>query len=129
MPEDEFDGRPELVKKRARSILAERIWRTFQGATVAIALGALLLNAWQGSQTRQKLVDCTTPSGECYKENSRRTVVFLKQLIDDNTQTRHIVVLTAACDDRPDVVSETDPVKHLDLLTQCVEEGLAKEAK
>lgn len=125
---DEFDGRPELVKKRARSnfLLSLSIWGLVIFMTAGMTL--LVVNAVQGAQTRGILVDCTDPEGDCYQEGQDRTAVLIQQLIDANSlgdvATQRVVVLAAACSEEDEVKAETNQAKRIRLLEICVNEQL-----
>lgn len=123
---DEFDGRPDLVKKRARAILITRIGWTLAGLYIMVTLTLLGINAIQGKQTRGLLVDCVEPSGSCYKDGQKRTAEVVQNLIDanqlDEVATRRIVVVAAACSKDPE--NET-----LDDIQACVDKVLASDKK
>ncbi len=73
---------------------------------VAIATGAFSLIMYYTlsevqSQTKL-LVDCTTPSGECYKNGDRRSSSVVK-LISDNE--KRIVTVAAFCAKQPQNVT------------------------
>lgn len=74
--------------------------------------------------------NCTEADGQCYKENQRRTAEAIQQLIDANqlneVATRRVVLLTAACQERPDIAQEADLAERVDLLQRCVDERLKK---
>lgn len=105
MRENEFEDRPELIAKRARTIIVERVFLTTLAVCVLLALGLLSYNALNSLATRDAILDCTQPTGECYKEGQRRTGEVIRQLIESNQDTamitRQIVVLAAACADDP----------------------------
>lgn len=117
-----LDGRPELSKTGRR---VKVIGAALQGvliALVALAVGVLVYNAYLGAQTRQELLDCTTPKGECYKESQERTGDVIAQL---NEANERIAVLTAACTGEPAIMQETDLSDRIDLLEECMERRLS----
>lgn len=124
--EDEFDGRPDLVKARARAIVVQRVAASLVGLSIVASLTLLTFNALQSTRTRETLLDCTVPSGKCYAQGQKRTGEAIQQLIDANSlnevATRRIVVLTAVCDDLPGVDT-------VDELQACVDRKLARDVK
>lgn len=109
---DEFVGRPDLIRKRARSILI--MW--FAGAIAVLFIGGTLAllsyNAVQSIKTRNALLDCTEVSGECHQEAQAETGEYIKQLLstgtDNHRLTRLVVVYAAACADAPGVQGEKE---------------------
>ena len=124
--ENEFDGRPELVKKRARSILIQRTLWAILGIYIVLSLAVLVSNALTGFQTRDTLVDCVDPQGQCYKDGQARTEDAIQRLIEanslDEVATRRIVVLAAAC--AADVSNDTP-----DEIQACVDAQLKEDKK
>lgn len=124
---DEFEGRPDLVKKRARTIILQRVALAVLAVYVVASLTILVLNALASFQTRDALLDCTQPTGECAREGQEQTAKIIQQLIDANrlneVATRQIVVLAAACADQVGV----DDVEEIQ---NCVDTALkaAKDA-
>jgi hypothetical protein len=121
---DEFEARPELVQKRARAILWTRIAYAAAAVFVIVSLTLLVANALSSFKTRDTLLDCTAPEGKCYKDGQQRTGVFIQQLIDanhlDESDTRRIVVLAAACAKLYDTVDD---------IQACVDKNLPEEKK
>lgn len=103
---DEFDGRPDLVKKRAHTILWQRIAIAALMLYLLFSTTALLVNAYQGAQTRAVLLDCTQPDGDCNRESRQQTANFIKQLVDSNhfgdLATQEIVRDSAICSSKPE---------------------------
>lgn len=97
----EFQNRPELVRKRAHSIIVVRVFQATIALAVAVMLSIQTYNAITLLDTRGRLLDCTTPEGECYKDGERRTQRAVQHLIESNSldevATRRIVILAAAC--------------------------------
>jgi hypothetical protein len=124
---DEFDHRPDLVKKRARAIIIERFAMVFVAAFIVASIVLLVIINVQGQGVRDTLLDCTQPGGECYSEGQQRTAKFIQQLIDANNlgdvATQRIVVIASACADLPGVGS-------VDEIQKCVNDRLdADKAK
>lgn len=118
MPQtSEFEGRPELIQRRARALIFQRL---AVGALVVFVVASLALasyNALVSISTRAALTDCTVPGGKCYQEGQKRTAEAIRQLVEANeageVTTREIVILAADCADNPGV----DTSKEIE---QCV---------
>ncbi len=108
-PDEHYD-RPDLVKKRTRVIIMDRLWRTFLSVVMLITIGILIYDVTVAAATREKIADCTTPNGECYQRGEERTG---EVLID----VGEIVRLTMACADKAGVQTEEE-------IQRCVEKGL-----
>jgi hypothetical protein len=119
--EDEFDGRPELVKKRARVIIVKRAIASVIALFMLATLALLAYNAIQSIRTRNALLDCTTPTGQCYHQSQKRTGLLIESLINNLTTsdavTRRIVILAASCADE----SQSQTVEEIQ---QCVDSRL-----
>lgn len=122
--DNEFDRRPELIKKRARVNMLRGLLISLLTIYLVGSTTLLLVNAYQGAQTRGVLVDCTAPEGDCYQEGQKQTAGFIQQLIKANSQgdtsTQLVVVLAAACSEEPAIRAETDSAKRIVLLQDCV---------
>lgn len=127
--EDEFDGRPELVKKRGRVILLQRLAVAIVTIYIIGSLTLLVLNAIQASQTRHTLIDCTSPSGKCYQEGQKRQGKVINQLIQSDATTQHIVVLAAACAEEDAIRAEEDRVIRAQMISKCVNDQLIAEGR
>lgn len=125
---DEFEGRPELVKKRARALIFQRAFFGAIGIFMVSSITLLVVNALQGQTTRDTLLDCTQPTGECSQRNQERTGVLIQQLIDNNSlgdiATQRIVVLAAACSEEPAIRDEPVQSARIALLEACVNDQL-----
>lgn len=103
----EFEDRPELVKKRARALIVQRLAAAALAVFVIASLTLTAYNAIVGIATRAALLDCTTPGGQCYQEGQKRTAEAIRQLVEANeageVTTREIVILAADCADNPGV--------------------------
>jgi hypothetical protein len=128
--EDEFDRRPELVKKRARAYIWTRVAWTIVSIYILGSLALLGLNAISSFQTRDALLDCTQPTGDCSQENHKETANVIQQLIDANSlgdvATQQVVVLAASCAEEPVIKAEPDEAKRITLLQDCINEHLKK---
>lgn len=103
--EDEFDGRPELIRHRARAVLAQRVMISIVAVFMAGAIALLVYNAIVGMGTRHALLDCTTPDGRCYGEGQERTGQVVQSILNANklneVATRRVVVVAASCASEP----------------------------
>lgn len=117
MLEDEFEGRPELVKKRARAFMLERfligivaMYMLFTSSVVTVLAVNGYMDRQTGNTTLEELVSCTSPEGECYQrgqENQAKAVQALIQASSDRHEvTREIVIAAAACAQDNDTVRE-----------------------
>lgn len=88
--QDEFDGRPELIRMRARQIFMWRIVAAIGGLFMVASMTVLVYNAVQSIATRNAIVDCTTPDGECYQGNQEATAIVIQQL-------QRITVIASSC--------------------------------
>lgn len=99
--ENEFTDRPDLIKARARTLIATRLFIGFVVTVLIAALAIMTINALVSFNTRATLVDCTIPEGQCYQRGQQQTANVVQQLIDanelDEVATRRIVILAAAC--------------------------------
>lgn len=114
---DEFEGRPELVKKRARAFMLERfligivaMYMLFTSSVVTVLAVNGYMDRQTGNTTLEELVSCTSPEGECYQrgqENQAKAVQALIQASSDRHEvTREIVIAAAACAQDNDTVRE-----------------------
>lgn len=99
--DDEFTNRPALQRKRAMAIMLQRATITLFVIYCIATMGMLLWLGVQGNASRRQLVDCTTPSGECYKEGQKRTAEAIQALIADNQLTRDTVIAAITCGQDP----------------------------
>lgn len=118
----ELADRPELQKTQQRVKVVGAALQGVLVVLVVLSLIALLYNAYVGAQTREKLLDCTTQEGKCYKEGQQRTGDVIAQL---NEANERIAVLTAACTGEPAIMQETDLSDRIDLLEACMERRLS----
>ena len=116
LTEDEFTGRPELVKKRARSIFWQRMAIACVALYMVVSMTLVVITSLQGVRSRQILLDCTTPVGVCYQDNARRTGEVVGNIKMD---TKEVVVLAASC--------AKDPTNNTTLkIEKCVNRQLEK---
>lgn len=100
---DEFIGRPELVRKRARSIMYTWLAAAVVFVMFASVMALLSYNAVQSIRTRDALLDCTQVQGTCHQESEHQTGQYIKRLVDaggrNHELTRLVVLYAAACAD------------------------------
>lgn len=122
--DDEFAGRPELVKKRARANLASSFFFWTILGFLVVGMGIQVVDTAQTVSVQKRLLSCTTPGLKCHNESQKRTALVVSQLIEANTtseiQTRRIVVLAAAC-------SRFEGNTTIAQIEQCVTKQLEKE--
>lgn len=117
---NEFTDRPELVKKRARNILLQRLMIALAGLIVFSLLLGTFITVYTGAQTRGTLLDCVEPGGQCFKEGQDRTGDYIGDI-------NKISVLAAACAQDPAVIGEPRMAVRIKLTQECVENGLEKQ--
>lgn len=98
---DEFTNRPTLRRKRAVALMIQRATIALFIVYCLMTMALLLFMSYQGNDQRNRLVDCTTPSGQCYKEGQQRTAQAIQFLIADNQLTREMIVKAVACAQDP----------------------------
>jgi hypothetical protein len=116
---EEFEGRPELQAQGRRTELARNFLIAALIAWMIAVTVFLVWNAVQGSRSRNILLDCTTAGGKCYEEQNKRSLEFIKSIIDEEGDTQRIVVLAAYCAKVPGNDTATSVEK-------CVNERLKK---
>lgn len=120
----ELEGRPDLIKKRTQIIRITWLFWAAMFALVAVILGTLFFNAISAIATRDALLDCTTPSGECYQRGQEQTAKAVADLVKANRQdevgTRRIVILAAACAEAIDDATALQ-------IQRCVDEQLKED--
>lgn len=121
---EEFEGRPDLIKARARDILLRNLMVASGALFVLLVLIGLTYNAFVGADARAQLIDCTTPGSSCYDEGQKRMEAAVENLIQanqlDEVATRRIVVLAAAC-------AERRGVNSVEEIQVCVDKGLKED--
>lgn len=87
---------------------------TYGAGAVAILLVLfMLIQTWDSAD---QIESCTTVGGECYKRGERQTAKAIGML---NAYQREVVILAAACADRPGVQGEAE-------IRRCVDRGLKR---
>lgn len=125
--DDEFDTRPELTKQRAHVIILQRSVGALLGLVLLIILSTLALDSYNGIQDRRRLLDCTTPTGECYQQEVDRVAeaveVVIKGTLEGNTvlhtDTQRVAILAAYCTEQP-------KIQNVAQITKCIERELKK---
>jgi hypothetical protein len=95
---NEFDERPDLIRRRARAVMAERAWRMLWIGIGALVAVLLVWDITVGYQARERIADCTTPGGECYEEGQKNTGSAVTDIVD---LARLASIAAAACADQP----------------------------
>ena len=110
----EYQGRPELVKKRARTIFL----RNSVIGVIVVALGfSIALDTATNlstGQTRDTLVDCVEPTGKCYQEGQERTGAAVTGIV---VGTREVIIATQVCNNKY-------PNATVDELETCVDKEI-----
>lgn len=116
----------EVVKKRARYLLAVYTVIAILSIYVIVSLAGIGFSSWEGHQTRETLVDCVEPQGKCYRDGQHRTKKAIQQLIEanqlDEAATRNIVIIAVTCQQLPGV-------NTLEEVQACVDERLKTTKK
>lgn len=102
---NEYQEPPEVVRKQARADFLQRLVITLVVLWMMSTQALLVWAAVEGHYTRQALLDCTAPSGDCYKEAQKQTASVVESLNKSGDQraalTRKYARLAAACADKP----------------------------
>lgn len=112
---DEYKDRPELERKKQRAEAWTTAVKWFGGFIAFLLISVSAANAIASFSTRAALLDCTQPSGNCFKKGQERTGQFVLDL-------KHSIELQLACQDRLGV----DTVSSIE---SCVRQELEKEGK
>jgi hypothetical protein len=118
----EYEHHPDVARKK----LIYGYTIRFIAFIVIVAQFTILVllvdNARTGREARNRLLDCTVPSGKCFQEGQKRTAQVLVQIDqqgkDREAITRATVIAAAACAKRWDAIV---------LIRQCVEKELENE--
>jgi hypothetical protein len=128
MPTDEFEGRPELIKKRARTIFLRN---TAIAAVLLYMLFSSGISTWSaitGYSARHQLLDCTTSEGECFQRNQADTGDLVQAIVDEIVTTQHVSILAAGCSTDPTVVNDSmAKAERIDAIDTCVRAALKKK--
>lgn len=123
MHTDEFEERPELVRKRARAEMLARGIQIAWFLLVVLVIVLLFWNLHKAEQVRNSIADCVTPGGQCYHRSIQQRNELVHLIHQDESQrshtTRRIVILAASCADQPGSDSAND-------ILQCIHAGLEK---
>jgi hypothetical protein len=116
----------QVIKHRARTIVLQRTVIGLAAVIVIAILSLLVVDVINGMRARQAILDCTVSTGDCFKENQKRTgeVVgdIAQQGIDRELVTRHIIQLASFCADAPGHQSYQE-------IEQCILNRMTKEEK
>lgn len=75
------DSNPDLVKRRARYDLAQRVLRALVITCVLLTTGLLIYLAAGANNAANAIRDCTTPGGKCYQDGEKRTAAAVGQIV------------------------------------------------
>lgn len=125
---EEFEKRPDLVRKRAQALFWKRIWRALWVVIGIAALTFLVYSSIVANDSRQRIEECTNPGGQCYEDNQKATGQAVASIVEgvlagaetNHDLTRKIILLTAWCQDH-------DGTQTLKELEECVNTELKKE--
>lgn len=113
----------EIDRKRVRVEFLQRSLYILIAFLLTGILITIVIDLQIGREQRSVLVDCTTPSGECYQRGQEQTGKVVETLANQDRireqQTRLVVILATYC------IQEIDHVT-LDRLQACVENELHK---
>lgn len=84
------------------------------GALAILLVLFMLIRTWDSAE---QIESCTTVGGECYERGQKQTGRAIAML---NAYQREVVILAAACADRPGIQGEAE-------IRRCVDRGLAPE--
>lgn len=103
--ENEFTHRPALIAQAEKVKTLQVLLQIVAALGVVVILIYVILGYQIGAQQRDRLLDCTTPAGECYKEGQKRTAEAIKVLIAEDkkghAQVQEVLTIVAVCADRP----------------------------
>jgi hypothetical protein len=112
---DEYEGRPDLAKKRDRAVTWVRALVIITCAYMIVVLSAVFANTLLSFSSRRTLLDCTQPTGHCYQEGQKRSAEIIAHVLQD-------LHLALVCQDHPG--HQTD-----EQITRCVRRLLEKEGR
>lgn len=90
LPENEFENRPELRRKRAISIALQRLVIVLVSVYLIGSVSILVVNSYIGAKTRATLIDCTDPEGKCYQEGQKRSAKLIGSIFE-------VIIASDAC--------------------------------
>lgn len=128
MSTDEFEADPELLRKRAHSILVRNLLIAALILYMVTSLGFNSWNAIQGTKARAELLDCTTTQGKCFQRNQKQSGEIVQKIVDEIVTTRHVSVLAAACSTDP-ALRDLTHAERIDAIDLCVNKALQAEKK
>jgi hypothetical protein len=86
---------------------------------MVVSVSFQTFNAIQGSKARGELLDCTQPTGDCFKDGQRRTGTAVNGIVSG---TRATIIATEWCNNR-------QTFKSINELEDCVDARLKELAK
>ncbi len=115
----EYEGRPHLQRQRARIILMQRLGIFVLLVYMGVTSAFVTWNAIQATQTRSTLLDCTQPTGKCFKDGAKRTGEAVTGIVNS---TRAVIIATTVCKDKPGFENA-----DTDKLEKCVDKELGSK--
>jgi len=115
----EYEGRPELTTQTKRVVALRTILIALLVGWMLLVTSFLVWNALVGMKSRDVLLDCTQPTGKCFKVGQKRTGSVVKQIVQEELNTQKIVVIASSCADKSKTQTYQE-IKH------CVDERLGR---
>jgi hypothetical protein len=95
---------------------------------VIMCLIFLVYSSVVAVESRNKLLDCTTPGRECYDSGQQSTGKLVKNLIDQNHSgdvgTRQVVLWAIVCQDEPAIMKIQSKADRFTAVEECVNDKL-----
>lgn len=117
----DIDHPEELKIQGQKTALAKSFLISLVAVWMIFVSSFLVWNGLAGAQTRNTLVDCTSPNGKCFQENQKRTALIIGQLLDDNKNTQRIILVASVCADQGQTQTYLE-------IKNCVEKELKNDA-
>lgn len=112
----ELENRPELQKRKMLLDWAGEFLKVMTLLLVLTCLIMLVIQGEVGKESRDQIISCTTPEGECSKRNAQKQAEVLAQIFDDGVNrervTRETILAAASC---------AQTYTTFDAIKQCVE--------
>jgi hypothetical protein len=112
---DEFEGRPDLIKKKDRATVWVRTLVVVTCVYMLVVLSAVFANTLLSFSSRQTLLDCTQPTGHCYQQGQKRSASIIEQVLQAQR-------LALACQDKRGHQTDRE-------IARCITRLLKKEGR
>jgi hypothetical protein len=94
-----------MLKRRARYQFWTGVLIVILIVITTLGICTLLYAAYVGQQSRDEILSCTRPNGQCYKDNQENTGAVINNIVKEtiesaiplHVQTRRVVVAAAYC--------------------------------